>query len=111
MCTDNAFTHLFVPTMASYGSVPAANGKGHGNGNGNAATTPLISNFEKEAAKVMERSLWSRFILGWFTPILHKGNEKKKLDQEDLVLIPLPLTALLNTYRMSLTSIGRRRWN
>jgi ATP-binding cassette subfamily C (CFTR/MRP) protein 1 len=76
--------------MASYGSVPAANGKSHGNGNGDAETTPLISQSEKEAAKVMERSLWSRLIFSWFTPILHKGNEKKKLDQEDLALIPLP---------------------
>jgi hypothetical protein len=87
--------------MTSYGSVPDAtaastangngnNGKSHDESNGDAETTPLISESKKAAAKVMERSLWSRMIFGWFTPILHKGNEKKTLDQEDLELIPLP---------------------
>jgi hypothetical protein len=65
--------------MAPYGSIPdaaaarTANGKSS-YGNGNAETTPLISDSEKAAAKVMERSLWSRMIFGWFTPILHQGN-------------------------------------
>jgi ATP-binding cassette subfamily C (CFTR/MRP) protein 1 len=85
--------------MTSYGSVPdataahAANGKSYSNGNdADAETTPLMftSESKQAAAKVMERSLWSRMIFGWFTPILHKGNEKKTLDQEDLELIPLP---------------------
>jgi ATP-binding cassette subfamily C (CFTR/MRP) protein 1 len=75
--------------MASYGSIPDASAAST---NGHAETTPLISiaESEKAAAKVLERSLWSRMIFGWFTPILHKGNEKKSLDQEDLFMIPLP---------------------
>ena len=36
-------------------------------------------------------SIFSRLVFHWFTPILHRGNEKKRLDQEDLGLIPLPL--------------------
>lgn len=37
------------------------------------------------------RSIWSRLVFQWFTPILHRGNAKNKLDPEDLDLIPLPL--------------------
>jgi ATP-binding cassette subfamily C (CFTR/MRP) protein 1 len=97
LITDRESIFIYIhSTMASYGSVPdataahAANGNGKSKSNGDAETTPLISESEKAAAKVMERSLWSRMIFGWFTPILHRGNEKKTLDQEDLELIPLP---------------------
>ena len=37
-----------------------------------------------------DRSLWTRLTFRWFTPILHQGNDKKRLDQEDLDLVPLP---------------------
>lgn len=36
------------------------------------------------------RTTWERLIFGWFTPLLERGNSKKKLDQDDLELIPLP---------------------
>lgn len=35
-------------------------------------------------------SFISPLVFGWFTPILERGNEKKRLDPDDLEAIPLP---------------------
>lgn len=57
-------------------------------------TTPLISNTtglpHVDFDGVDEPSFLSKLVFHWFTPILKKGNEKKRLDPEDLELIPLP---------------------
>jgi hypothetical protein len=42
------------------------------------------------AQEASSPSWFSRLTFRWFTPVLERGNEKKKLDQEDLNLIPLP---------------------
>jgi hypothetical protein len=36
-------------------------------------------------------ALWSKLTFRWFGPILERGNQKKKLDPEDLDLIPFPI--------------------
>ena len=41
-------------------------------------------------------SIFGRLIFHWFTPILHRGNAKKRLDQDDLNLIELPLDCQAN---------------
>lgn len=75
--------------MAPYGSIPGA-ATAPTSGHVDGETTPLMPGSEPAVAKAMTRSFWSRLIFGWFTPILRRGNEKKRLDQEDLGLIPLP---------------------
>jgi ATP-binding cassette, subfamily C (CFTR/MRP), member 1 len=40
--------------------------------------------------RLRNASWFSRLTFQWFTPVLERGNEKKKLDQEDLGLVPLP---------------------
>ncbi len=54
-------------------------------------TTPLVngrndSNNEHISTKC---SYWSKLTFHWFTPVLYRGNEKLKLDQDDLDLVPL----------------------
>ena len=39
---------------------------------------------------INNRSVWSKLVFGWMMPLLALGNEKKKLDTDDLKLIPLP---------------------
>ena len=34
--------------------------------------------------------LWSNLVFNWFTPVLYRGNEQKKLDPEDMDLVPFP---------------------
>ena len=34
--------------------------------------------------------LWSNLVFNWFTPVLYRGNDKKKLDPEDMELVPFP---------------------
>jgi ATP-binding cassette subfamily C (CFTR/MRP) protein 1 len=82
--------------MASYGSIPGdksgvtplINGKGYRY----EETAPLIKETRtKEGGHVQENAgLWSKLVFGWVTPLLSLGNQKKKLDPEDLKLIPLP---------------------
>jgi hypothetical protein len=52
----------------------------------------ITSNVRKsEGADVAPSSTWfSRLTFRWFTPVLERGDEKKKLDQDDLNLVPLP---------------------
>lgn len=33
---------------------------------------------------------WTNLVFNWFTPVLYRGNEKKKLDPEDMDLVPFP---------------------
>jgi ATP-binding cassette, subfamily C (CFTR/MRP), member 1 len=95
--------------MLFYNMNGSSNVQRESNGNKDAGvhsseTTPLISAAAEAAAcpaRVVKdddakRSssfsrVWSRLIFDWFTPLLERGNAKKRLDQEDLDLIPLPL--------------------
>ena len=47
-------------------------------------SSPLLS------ASPVTRTPFSGLVFGWFTPLLHRGNENHKLDPDDLDLIPLP---------------------
>jgi len=33
---------------------------------------------------------WSHLVFHWFTPVLHRGNERNKLEREDMELVPFP---------------------
>jgi ATP-binding cassette, subfamily C (CFTR/MRP), member 1 len=79
----------------------------------NAETTPLVTKLpsgKDESNTVPENTekhnIWSRLIFKWFTPILHRGNEKKKLDREDLDLVPLPSDCSTE----NVTEIFERYW-
>jgi ATP-binding cassette subfamily C (CFTR/MRP) protein 1 len=83
--------------MASYGSIQqdtAINGKPQNEDKGE--DTPLIQSDDGEffgifsGTKARDHSFWSMLTFKWFTPILHRGNDQKKLDQDDLELVPLP---------------------
>jgi ABC transporter transmembrane region len=50
----------------------------------------LPTSKEQEGGRHPPR-IWSRLVFDWFTPLLERGNAKKRLDQDDLNLIPLPL--------------------
>ena len=60
----------------------------------NTESTPLLGKTDQtvfeESVPNKQRSFWSLLIFGWFTPLLERGNAKKRLDQNDLELIPLP---------------------
>ena len=34
--------------------------------------------------------MWSNLVFNWFTPVLYRGNDNKKLDPEDMELVPFP---------------------
>jgi ATP-binding cassette, subfamily C (CFTR/MRP), member 1 len=55
-------------------------------------TNPLLkpSNKKKTPAETARPNAWKRLIFQWFTPILKLGNEKQRLEQADLDLVPLP---------------------
>lgn len=59
-------------------------------------TTPLVNGRLSEKGLLKEKliagkqTIWSRLIFKWFTPVLYRGNDKKRLDPEDLDLVPLP---------------------
>lgn len=55
---------------------------------GKTETSPLISSSKINLNE--DSNIWSQLVFKWFTPILYRGNENKKLDQTDLDLIPLP---------------------
>jgi len=58
---------------------------------GDTEVTPLVQGKAPEmASPVPDRSFWSKLLFGWFTPLLHVGNAKNKLDQEDLDLVQFP---------------------
>jgi len=53
--------------------------------------TPLVSGTDElPYSRSASSSFISRLVFGWFTPILERGNEKKRLDPKDLEAIPLP---------------------
>jgi ABC transporter transmembrane region len=52
-------------------------------------TNPLLSDGKIPMARP-EPNAWKRLTFQWFTPILKLGNEKQRLEQEDLDLVPLP---------------------
>lgn len=66
----------------TYGSIDVKDGS---NENG-AETSPLLAS----SSKPPDRSLWARLVFGWFAPILQTGDRKKRLDPDDLDVIPLP---------------------
>jgi len=73
-------------------------------GNG-AAKNDLVSETKQESRDSKDQmsydesslSVWSKLTFHWFTPVLERGNEKKKLDQEDLDVLPLPNDCKTNT--------------
>jgi ATP-binding cassette subfamily C (CFTR/MRP) protein 1 len=89
---------------SSYGSIQrngsADHNDGRRNGGDQTELTPLVPppshggqqkpGDAAPSSAVDERPLWSRLLFQWFTPILRRGNEKSRLDQEDLGLVPLP---------------------
>lgn len=58
------------------------------NGDRKTETAPLLG--KPPPIEALQRSIWSKLTFRWFTPILYQGNAKKKLDQDDLELVPLP---------------------
>ena len=78
--------------MSNYGSVDSgkAAGKAGDLGNGVGETTPLVPSSLESSSLSNDRSVLSRLIFDWFTPLLDTGNAKKKLDQEDLDTIDFP---------------------
>ena len=54
-------------------------------------TTPLVSRSVNDAVDpIKSSSWWSQLIFGWTGPILEIGNKQKRLDPQDLDVIPLP---------------------
>ena len=81
--------------MASegYGAINQTDSKSAGGTDGNndaSEKTPLVDRSD-HGKDFMEHSLWSRLVFKWFTPILFRGNEKQRLDPDDLELVPLPV--------------------
>lgn len=52
-------------------------------------------------------AVWTNLIFNWFTPVLHRGNEKKKLDPEDMDLVPFPP----NCETESISNTFYQNWN
>jgi ABC-type multidrug transport system fused ATPase/permease subunit len=79
--------------MTSYGSVsPSASSSKHptkGSDDSN-ETTQFLPNGSDDIPSHESASLFSKLVFGWMAPLMRLGNEKKKLDAEDLQLIPLP---------------------
>lgn len=75
--------------MSSYGSFQENTSSA--NTNSHRETTPLINGgSDSDSGHVStEGNFWSKLTFQWFTPVLHRGNEKAKLDPDDLVLVPL----------------------
>jgi len=80
--------------MSGYGSVAGAKGKVSSDSNVKSESTPLIPPSVKEdayyASMIETSSWWSRLTFGWFAPLLEIGNEKGKLDAEDLAQVEFP---------------------
>lgn len=72
--------------MVGYGTIPSVDSGL--NGSIGTEATPLISNIRKKHE--LGETWFDKLVFKWFTPILDRGNEKKKLDQDDLDLLPLP---------------------
>jgi hypothetical protein len=86
--------------MSPYGSIQGDIAKASNGHSTNGERTPLVANgiekVDEQAGRFVttpptHRSFWSKLTFQWFTPVLHQVNEKKKLDQEDLELVPMPL--------------------
>ena len=91
--------------MSTYGSVSSSltskndgdttttNGE-NGHGDFPAASTETTSLLPSGSAVEFKNeetaSPWSKLTFGWMAPLMRLGNEKKKLDPEDVSLIPLP---------------------
>ncbi|CAB9522599.1 Multiple drug resistance-associated protein-like transporter 1 [Seminavis robusta] len=43
-----------------------------------------------DSEKSLLSNLWTNLVFNWFTPVLYRGNDKKKLDPEDMDLVPFP---------------------
>jgi ABC-type multidrug transport system fused ATPase/permease subunit len=55
-------------------------------------STSLLPNGKTVVFQNEDRAnIWSKLTFGWMEPLLHLGNEKKKLDPEDLPHLPLPI--------------------
>ena len=82
-----------MTNMASnYGSIAATNGETKTDLGAN-ERVPLLANTSTQqdfSAGSSNASIWSKMVFGWFSPVLEIGNEKKKLDPEDLHRISLP---------------------
>lgn len=70
-----------------------------------ASTIPAEPSCERQD-RIGNASWFSRLTFQWFTPVLERGNEKKKLDQEDLSLVPLPDDCTTEV----VTAIWDRHW-
>jgi ATP-binding cassette, subfamily C (CFTR/MRP), member 1 len=53
-------------------------------------TEPLLEQDQTSPRQPANASIWSKLVFGWFGPVLEIGNDKKKLDPQDLQCIPLP---------------------
>lgn len=78
---------------------PLLNGGSHHTDNKDAAATTIRTLQEALASKLCISpsslsqglsTLWTNLVFNWFTPVLYRGNEKKKLDPEDMDLVPFP---------------------
>ena len=64
----------------------------------NDETRTMCSNYWKECMESLQgttllqilSAAWTNLIFNWFTPVLDRGNENKKLDPEDMDLVPFP---------------------
>ena len=72
--------------MSSYGSFQGNGSSSNGDPH---ESTPLVNGRNDGGHVSTKGSYWSKLTFQWFTPVLHRGNEKTKLDPDDLTLVPL----------------------
>lgn len=78
--------------MKFYGSVAQDDPSKPGGGDSSLMkeTTPLVNGAAAAGDPIETSSWWSKLVFGWMGPMLELGNEKKRLDPQDLDALPLP---------------------
>jgi len=77
--------------MTSYGSINITNANNGTSKGSEDEKTSLLSNGKSDDFQDEEHAdLWSKLTFGWMAPLMRLGNEKKKLDPEDIAKLPLP---------------------
>jgi ABC transporter transmembrane region len=71
---------------------PLLNGGSHSTDSKDAAGEEASAELCSNPSSLLERvsTLWTNLVFNWFTPVLYRGNEKKRLDPEDMDLVPFP---------------------
>lgn len=75
-------------TVSSSESAPLIDGNGDAAAVAEAAGKKTTTSLDY--GDYRNQSLWSKLVFQWFVPVLERGNQNKKLEQDDLSLVPLP---------------------